>query len=220
MADTPPTPRPRRRVANPPGETPREPVTTATPDTPPASPPRGGRTAARSGGDAPRPRAVRPTRSDKLESSLSELLSAPALIYAAAGDEWAATFVNKRAPVVAAAWVGLAEENPAVKRILTKLTTGSAWGGVIFATGGTVLPLLVHHGLLPSGLSLPFLESEEDGQEGGAIVPPPPGPPPSGQGAGRMPPPPGGHSDMTPPTKPGAPPGVVTVAGTNNRAVG
>lgn len=173
---------------------------------------------------APKARAGRPTRADKLQDSLAELLALPSLAYAATGDTWAASHIAERAPIMAEAWVELGKENPAVMRVLQKITTTSAWGGVILATGGTLLPLAVHHNLLPD-LGLPFGGGSEEG--GGApLVPPPPGGGPTPPGAesgvvGRQPPPRGGSSgEMTPPLKPDQPPGVVTVAGTNNQAAG
>lgn len=213
MPDAPPTPRPRKR--------PSEPGTTGTPGTgareqgspPPRSvPPEPGRTA---------PRTASPGRKAPLQKSLEELFAAPALIYSMTGDQVAATFVAGRAEPLAEAWYNLSRESPAVKRILERLTTGSAWGGVAVATGATVLPLLVHHDLLP--FELPFGIPDPEG-EGGPVVPPPPpppGPPVPGGNGGR----PGGGaatsrngspSGMTPPMRDGDPPGVVTVAGSNS----
>lgn len=214
MPEAPPTPRPRKR--------PSEPGTTGTPGTgarerassPPGDmPPEPGRTA---------PRAASPGRKAPLQKSLEELFAAPALIYSMTGDQVAATFVAGRAEPLAEAWYNLSRESPAVKRILERLTTGSAWGGVAVATGATVLPLLVHHDLLP--FELPFGIPDPEG-EGGPVVPPPPPPsaggPASGGNGGR----PGGGaatsrngspSGMTPPMRDGDPPGVVTVAGSNS----
>lgn len=132
---------------------------------------------------------------------------APALAYSIAGDDWAAGFVTERAPILAEAWYKLAQESPPVRRILVKLTTGSAWGGVIAASLMTAVPLLAHHGLLPFALPM----GDEGEYEGAPIVPPPPAP----TGAA-----PTGAPDMTRPVAPGAPPGVVTVAGSNANHAG
>lgn len=134
----------------------------------------------------------------KLQASLEELFAAPALLYAVAGDEWAVNHVTVNAPVMAEAWVKLAQESPPVKRFLDKITTGTAWGGVIVATGGFVLPLLAHHQMLPAPIGAVMGRGGES-EPRGPIVPPPPAPDDSG---------------MTPPVGNGQPPGVVTVAGT------
>lgn len=149
----------------------------------------------------------------KLQKSLEELFSAPALAYSLAGDEWAAKHITTSAPGVAEAWYKLAQESAPVRRVLERMTTGSAWGAVIFSTGGMVLPLLAHHDLLPAQIGAALGGGEPNG---GPIVPPPPapqGPPPgASQRAG------GGAasngSGMTPPLRDDQPPGVVTVAGT------
>lgn len=228
MPEVPPTPRPRKRAAT---KRPQEPVTPDTTDTvPDRDAPEGdlSAAAARAAGKPPPKvteppkRAGRATRADRLQDSLAELLALPSLAYAATGDTWAASHVAERAPIMAEAWVELGKENPAVMRVLQKITTTSAWGGVIMATGGTLLPLAIHHNLLPD-LGFPLGGS---GEGGAPIVPPPPagGPTPPGfDGSGvvgRQPPPPHGHTNMTPPLKPDQPPGVVTVAGTNNQAAG
>lgn len=214
MSTLPPTPKSASKPRSAKGATDHspEPGTTDTSDTPPREE-RSGR-----GANAPRPGAS-VGRKPQLQKSLEELFAAPAMGYALIGDEWAASFVTERAPVLAEAWYKLSVESPAVRRILTRLTAGSAWGGVAVATGATVLPLLAHHDLLP--VELPFDVGQDYDRP---IVPPPPSAdaPPS-----RNSPPReraerrrrgGGTNDMTPPVKPGQPPGVVTVAGTNNGA--
>lgn len=182
---------------------------------------------------APKPRATGGGNRPQLQKSLEELFSAPALLYALKGDEWAEAHITEHAPRLAEAWYKLAQKNPAVRRMLENLTTGSAWGGVAVATGVTVLPLLAHHNALPGPLGNVFSGVPTTGGNSGPTVPPPPGAsgprvrPPAPQGPprarggtpppGPMVPPPGGP--MTAPTAPGAPAGVVTVAGSNNRAV-
>lgn len=200
----PPPPTPRRPRSS-------ESGTTGTSDTPP----RRGDTGPGSSGQGPAASTPpRSTRKPNLQKSLEELFSAPALIYSMAGDEWAASHITTNAPVLAEAWYKLAQESPAVKRMLDRLTTGSAWGGVIVATGGMALPLLAHHNLLPAQVGA-VLGTDNGAPTRGPIVPPPPmDSPPS------PPPPPysRGNGDMTPPLRDGEPPGVVTVAGSNSRA--
>lgn len=221
---------------------PKKPDTTASTDT--TAPRRDQGTASdgpppSSGGPAPKaaapkatPRASSGPR-PQLQRSLEELFSAPAYFYALTGDAWAEEHVTTTAPRLAEAWYKLAQKNPAVKRTLESLTTGSAWGGVMVATGATVLPLLAHHQLLPDPAQALFAGVPTTGTPSGPIVPPPPQPstagvPPAPRGgggtptpprpmAGPMVPPPG--NGMTPPLAPDAPPGVVTVAASNNRAV-
>lgn len=236
------TPVPRRKAA-------AQAVTTDTSDT--VAPRRESRTASDGpppppGGPPPKTAAPggtpkQPAKSGgaraPLQKSLEELFSAPAYIYALNGDTWAEDHISTTAPRLAEAWYKLAQKNPAVKRTLESLTTGSAWGGVAVATGATVLPLLAHHRLLPGQVQVFFSGVPTTGTPSGPIVPPPPGampgPPPVPPGGGGTPspsrwakmhaedgptvPPPGGG--MTPPMAPGAPPGVVTVAASNNRAV-
>lgn len=216
----PATPRPKKRGGNTPSESP---VTTGTTDTPPnfratpgdigaAARPTGSRSAPTPPGSpsSGRTRASRPTARDRLTEKLEELLSLPSLVYSATGDEWAATFTAERARPMAEAWVALADENPAVKRVLNRLTETSAWGGVAMATAGTVLPLAIHHGLIPP---LPMFTPDDDPAT--PIVPPPPPTTPPAATAK----PPAAATGMTPPTAKGQPPGVVTVAGSNNNAV-
>lgn len=199
----PPPPVPRRKKGSSQGS-----GTTGTSDTAPGP----GGTGPGAGAQGPSARSPRKGPTPKLQKSLEEALSAPALVYSLAGDQWAANHITNSAPTVAEAWYKLAQESPAVRRVLEKMTTGSAWGAVIFSTGGMVVPLLAHHGLLPAQVGV-LLGGEQD--NGGPIVPPPPapqGPPPGastreGRGAPVT-------NGMTPPLREDQPPGVVTVAGT------
>lgn len=221
MAQTTP-PRPPRRTA--PKDTPSGTGTPGTSDTPPRRSAPGPGSSGQGAGASTRRQTP---SSRKLQQSLEELFTAPALIYAATGDQWAAEFVKDRGPVLAEAWANLAQESPAVKRVLERITQGTAWGGVIAATGMTVIPLVAHHGLLPPQIAA-FIPHGNGPANGGPIVPPPPapaGPPPGAPGG--SPSPQRGRAarggtpdvDYTPPVGNG-PPGVVTVAGTNNGAVG
>lgn len=45
-----------------------------------------------------------------------------------------------------------AKQNPAVKRTLEAVLTGSVWGEVAFAAGAIALPIGVNHGMIPAGL--------------------------------------------------------------------
>jgi hypothetical protein len=90
--------------------------------------------------------APRRTASVKLEEKLEELFSALALPFMLAGDKHCADIIAQGAPKMASAWVTLADENPGVKRVLNKLTEGSAWGGVILSTAAVAVPIAAHHG--------------------------------------------------------------------------
>lgn len=217
MADSIPTPPTRERVPR----RPRATGSTGSTDTPPRRAPDSNAQATGAPAQEAPTRAPRRGPKPKLQKSLEEVFAAPALAYKMTGDEWATDFVKDRAEPLAEAWYNLAQESPPVKRILEKLTTGSAWGGVAIATGATVLPLLAHHQLLPGPLGSVF-SVPTTGAPRGPIVPPPPPRTPSipatppgpgrvsnGEGGG------GAPSGMTPPIGDGQPAGVVTVAGTN-----
>lgn len=96
--------------------------------------------------EKPKPKTRPKTASGRLEASLEELFSALALPFMLAGDTHCAGIIAKGAPEMASAWVKLADENPGVKRVLTKLTEGSAWGGVILSTAAVAVPIAAHHG--------------------------------------------------------------------------
>lgn len=159
------------------------------------------------------------TASGRLEEKLEDLFSTIALPFAIAGDMHCANIVAQGAPKMATAWVALADENPGVKRVLTKLTEGSAWGGVIVATASVALPIAAHHGApVPAIL-------------GGSSSTPKPSQPPtraasvptadaSSMGAPVAVKDPiayatGEDGFIPAPVEPGAPPGVVTVGARN-----
>lgn len=159
----------------------------------------------------------KPGRKPQLQAKLEELLASPALVYSFAGDEYAAHIIATRTPAMAQAWYELSQQNAGIRRMLERLTQGSAWGGVILSSAAVAVPLLSHHGVIPVpdpfAALYPAPPVTSDGRR--PIVPPPPspagdpaqseGPAPSGDG-GRT----GG--DYTPPIGE-SPPGVVTIAG-------
>lgn len=49
------------------------------------------------------------------------------------------------------AWIDLARQDPKVERMLKRLTTGSAWGGVIMAHASLVIPIMASRGIMPGG---------------------------------------------------------------------
>lgn len=212
MADVPPTPRPKRAARKGAAKSaPETPGTTGTTDTPKPAPPPS--------------KATRAPAKPKLQKSLEEFLSVPAIVYSATGHDYPAHIVGSRAPAVAEAWYDLAQENPAVKRVLTRLVEGSAWGGVILTSASMLVPLLSYHDVIPGqNLIDPFEslypEYTGDGIERGPIVPPPPAsaraesspatPHPAGGGAT----PDHDPHYQSPPVGNG-PPGVITAAAVN-----
>lgn len=58
-------------------------------------------------------------------------------------------------------WIALAEKNPSVKRALETLVSGSAWGGVVVGNIMVVLPVLIHHGVLPASVMRAFVPMEQ-----------------------------------------------------------
>jgi hypothetical protein len=74
-------------------------------------------------------------------------------------DECPQDFANG-APAMADAWATLAERNKGVRDALSTLLTASDWGGVIMATGATLLPVLRRHDVIPSGFAMPQEEPE------------------------------------------------------------
>ena len=55
--------------------------------------------------------------------------------------------ISNNAANLAGALDRLANENDNVRRVLTNLVTGSAWGGVIVAAGSIALPIAANHGV-------------------------------------------------------------------------
>lgn len=153
------------------------------------------------------------TRTPDLQKRLEELFSLPALMYSWNGDTYPVAIINQRAPAMAEAWYDLANQNPAVKRVLQRITEGGAWGGVILSSAAMVLPLLQYHGMIPGADPFAAFYPGVEAPERGPIVPPPPSP----EGPQETPIPRGGSENgggggYTPPVSPDAPPGVVTVA--------
>lgn len=166
-----------------------------------------------------KPRVRAKTASGRLEQSLEELFSALALPFMLAGDTHCANIIAQGSPKMAEAWVKLADENPGVKRVLTKLTEGSAWGGVILSTAAVAVPIAAHHGAPLGALGSVF---------GGPSSPPKmrpqrPSNPAQAQDASSMGAPafskdpvryataPDGYIPTDPRAAPDTPPGVVTV---------
>jgi hypothetical protein len=153
--------------------------------------------------------ARKPSRTPALQASLEELFAAPALAYSFVGDEWAAQLITTRSKDFARDCYELAQKNPAVKRLLTRLVEGSAVGAVLVSGAAILVPLAQHHGLLPGADPFAlFYPPLPDAPRAGPIVPPPPtgpGPRPGatpprqgGGGGAANPPPPRGDTTKVP----------------------
>jgi hypothetical protein len=123
-------------------------------DTPPPrrrSPKR--RTPSGDTGSAPKPRV---TRQPTIEKQLEEFFGVIAVAIGATGDMYCAGVVASQAKPLADAWGELARKNERVRAIIERMMEGSTWGGVIFATMVTVIPIAAHHGMYPKGMPMPF----------------------------------------------------------------
>lgn len=64
-------------------------------------------------------------------------------------DEFDGMIIRTYAPGMAKAWAELARVNPTVRKVLTGLTYGGAYRGVVAATLPAALAIMAHHGMLP-----------------------------------------------------------------------
>jgi len=125
-----------------------------------------------------------------IQRKLTNFFVSMALPFAAAGDEHCAKLLANRGPVVAEAWANLANESPAVKRVLESMLKGGAWAGAISTTLTVVVPIAAHHGApLPDfispvimGMSPEEKKEKADSEPFVAERRPPPTPPPSPTG--------------------------------------
>jgi hypothetical protein len=98
-----------------------------------------------------------PTQALKhLQERLDEFVSTVALaqtgLAVASGDPRhgvAGQITAQLGPPMVEAWVQLARERASVYRVLTRLTEGGAWGGVIFTTFGMIYSQLQAYEVLP-----------------------------------------------------------------------
>lgn len=89
----------------------------------------------------------RPTKTTpvNLTEKLAELLTVAGLAVGMA-NQVDGLIITSNAHQFATALGKLADENEQVRRVLTGLVTGSAWGGVIMAAGSIALPIAANHG--------------------------------------------------------------------------
>ena len=95
----------------------------------------------------------------KIEEGLTDLFSGFALAAQFQGNDVAYVILTSRGPKVAAAWAELARQNASVRRVLERLMTGGAWGGVIVSTLSMALPLAESYG---AHVPHPFALSPEE----------------------------------------------------------
>lgn len=107
-----------------------------------------------------------------MEKQLSEFFSTIGMVVSAfnAND---GMIIASNADSLAKAWSDLAREDKRVKEAIEKMMKGSAWSGVIFATGSVAVAIAGNHGVF-DGVSL-FGGNEDE------PPPPPPAPPTPGE---------------------------------------
>jgi hypothetical protein len=102
------------------------------------------------------PRQRKPRTSTKpatidLRVKLAELLTLGGMM-AGLANPIDGLIITNNADQLASALAKLAEENEQVRKVLTSLVTGSAWGGVLLAVGSIALPIAANHGIsVPAG---------------------------------------------------------------------
>jgi len=89
-----------------------------------------------------------------LEQALTSNLAGIGLVVYAL-DQYDGTVIMQGAPRLAQSLVGVAEQNPNVRKALESLVTAGAWSGVVMAAAGIAIPILGHHGYLPGNLAMP-----------------------------------------------------------------
>lgn len=91
----------------------------------------------------------------KIEEGLTDLFTGLALVAQAGGNDIAFVVLTSRGPKLARAWAELARQNASVRRVIERLMTGGAWGGVIMSSVSVAMPLAASYGVtLPPPLAL------------------------------------------------------------------
>lgn len=97
-----------------------------------------------------------PLRRPPFKKQIEDAFVTISVAVAATGDLHCATIIAANAEPMALAWADLAKVNPRVQAVIERMLTGSAWGGVIFATAACAIPIAVHHKMLPEKFPLPM----------------------------------------------------------------
>lgn len=121
------------------------------------------------GGNDAKPKSTKPAgRPPALEKQLGEFFNTIAMVVSAFNVE-DGMIIASNSDSLAKAWADLAREDKRVKEAIEKMMKGSAWSGVIFATGSVAVAIAGNHGVF-EGMSL-FGGNDDE--------PPPPAPPPT-----------------------------------------
>lgn len=115
-------------------------------------PPKGTRKSAKqpTGGNDTKPKTTsrKPAgRPIALEKELTELFGFVGLMVSNFNQRDGEIIVQN-AEALGKSWANLAKEDKRVKAFLDSLTTGSAWGQVIFVTGGMAFAIAQNHGVI------------------------------------------------------------------------
>lgn len=136
----------------------------ATKVTPPKTKPK-----STTGGNDKKPASKKPAgRPRALENQLAEFFSTIGLTVSMVNADDGMVIVQNAEPL-AKAWADLAAEDARVRKAIDRVMTGSAWGGVIFATGTVAMGIANNHGMLDG------LTGGPDADETDEPPPPPPG---------------------------------------------
>lgn len=123
-------------------------------DRPPAAAPRAAkRTAKKPAGQGGPGRPPKPKLDKKLEELIGSAGSGLMLAGMARGNEqlvYDGTILLSKTEELAGALDKLAQENPAVRRVLEGLVQTSAWGSLLAVVAAVGVPILANHGVLPA----------------------------------------------------------------------
>jgi hypothetical protein len=98
----------------------------------------------------------RPTKHNQRHEKLLSLLSTVGA-GVAFFEQIDGQIILANAEAVAEATATLADENAQVAKAIDGLSTGGAWGAFIIALCGMIIPMLVHHNLVPAFLGTMFV---------------------------------------------------------------
>lgn len=76
-------------------------------------------------------------------------------------DEFTATAILNKSDELAYGYAKLAQEDPRVRKIVTMLTSSSAWAAAMIPTATILVASLWHHGFLPDRIGVPVTMMQE-----------------------------------------------------------
>lgn len=110
-------------------------------------------------------------RKAPLQRRLEELITSAGVLVAMANEVDGLSIIHG-AERLSNALDKAAEQNPAVRRALEAVLTGSVWGEVVLASGAIALPIAINHRMLPASLTgfipVPVVEVPTVNQNGNA----------------------------------------------------